>query len=210
MSSILGLLLLFSYLLDVSNMYLDTEKENFIILFPKEIHKILTCNEIMKKKISMLKYYVALISTFNWSKGMNYIEGMPNLQGKIGCMSIEYIAEQAGMLSQRTCIRYNEVLSEIKMIYIYKSNDKIRENDKLKQIKNCYSRYVDKDACELYASSYENYRGVRHKIVITQKKKEQADNNRRLAQIYNRICDGYGDTYDESTIRKVFEYDTEI
>lgn len=196
----------YEYLLDVSKMYLDTEKENFIILFPEEVHKILTCKEVMKKKISILKYYVALISTFNWSKDMNYIEGIQNLQGKIGCMSIEYIAEQAGMLSQRTCIRYNEVLSEIKILYIYKSNDKIRENDKLKQIKNCYSRYVDKDVCELYASSYENYRGVRHKIVITKKKKEQADNNRRLAQIYNRICDGYGDAYDEPIIRKVQKY----
>lgn len=198
----------YEYLLDMSNMYLDIEKENFIIIFPEEIHKILCCNEIMKKKISMLKYYVALIGTFNWSKSMNYIDGIPNLQGKIGYMSIEYIAEQAGMLSQRTCIRYNEILSEIKMIYIYKSNDKIRKGDRLKQIKNCYSRYRDKDACELYASSYENYRGVRHKIVITQKKKEQADNNRRLAQIYNRICDGFGDTYDENTIRKVQKYIT--
>ena len=53
------------YVLDFSNMYLDTEKEQFVTIFPEEIHKILTCNEIMKKKISILKYFVALISTFN-------------------------------------------------------------------------------------------------------------------------------------------------
>lgn len=154
----------------------------------------------MKKKISMLRYFVALISTFNWSKSMR------NLQGKISTMTIEYISTQAGMMSQRTCIRYNDILTEMKMIYVYKSNDKERVGDKLKQIKNCYSRYADKDACVEYASNYENWRGSQHIIVRTQKNKEQADNSRRLAQIYNRICDGYGDTYDEETIRKVRKY----
>ena len=194
----------YEYLLDMANMRLDTEKENFMFVYPEEVHKILTCNEIMKKKISMLRYFVALISTFNWSKSMRYC--MENLQGKISTMSIEYIATQAGMMSQRTCIRYNDILSEMKMIYVYKSNDKERVGDKLKQIKNCYSRYADKDACEEYASNYENWYGSQHIIVRTQKNKEQADNNRRLAQIYNRICNGYGDTYDEETIRKVQKY----
>ena len=190
----------YEYLLDMANMRLDTEKENFMFVYPEEVHKILTCDEIMKKKISMLRYFVVLISTFNWCKSMR------NLQGKISTMSIEYIATQAGMVSQRTCIRYNQILSEMKMIYVYKSNDKERVGDKLKQIKNCYSRYADKDACEEYASNYENWYGSQHIIVRTQKNKEQADNNRRLAQIYNRISDGYGDTYDEETIRKVRKY----
>lgn len=189
------------YVLDFSNMYLDTGKEQFVTIYLEEIYEILSCKEIMKKKISMLRYFVALISTFNWSKSMR------SLQGKIGSMSVEYIAMQAGN-SQRTCIRYNEILSEMKMIYIYRSNDKIREGDKLKQIKNCYSRYADKDACEKYASNYENWNGYQHKIMLTQKNKEQADNNRRLAQIYNRICEGYGDTYDKGTIRKVRNYIT--
>ena len=187
------------YLLDFSNLYLDTEKEQFVTIFSEEIYKILACEEVMKKKISMLKYFVAIVSTFNWSKSMK------KLQGKIGAMSMEYIALQAD-ISSRTCIRYNDILSEMKMIYIYKSNDKERVGDKLRQIKNCYSRYADKDDCEEYASNYENWYGSQHIIVRTQKNKEQADNNRRLAQIYNRICDGYGDTYDEETIRKVRKY----
>lgn len=188
------------YLLDMANMLLDTEKDNFMFVYPEEVHRILTCNIIMKKKISMLRYFVALISTFNWCKSMR------NLQGKISTMSIEYISTQAGMMSQRTCIRYNDILSEMKMIYVYKSNDKERIGDKLRQIKNCYSRYADKDVCEEYASTYEDWYGSQHIIVRTQKNKEQADNNRRLAQIYNRIYDGYGDTYDEKTIKKVKKY----
>ncbi len=187
------------YLLDFSNLYLDTERERFVTIFSEEIYKILACEGVMKKKISMLKYFVAIVSTFNWSKSMR------KLQGKIGTMSMEYIALQAD-ISSRTCIRYNDILTEMKMIYVYKSNDKERVGNKLKQIKNCYSRYADKDDCEEYASNYENWYGSQHIIVRTQKNKEQADNNRRLAQIYNRISDGYGDTYDEETIRKVRKY----
>lgn len=156
----------------------------------------MTCNEKMDKKIRMLKYYVALVSTFDWS-----------LDGKIGHMSQEYIATQADN-STRTCQRYNDILVEMQMIYVYKSNDKVRSDDKLKQIKNCYSRYEDKDVCERYASAYEDMNGVEHKIVRTKKNKEQADNNRRYAQIYNRICEGYGDSYDEATIKKVYNYVT--
>lgn len=62
----------YEYLLDMINMCLNTEKDNFMFVYPEEVHKILTCNGIMKKKISMLRYFVALISTFNWSKSMRY------------------------------------------------------------------------------------------------------------------------------------------
>lgn len=183
----------YEYILDLSDMWLDTEKNKFVIVSPGEVHKIMTCREVMKKKISMLKYYIALISTFDWSLG-----------SKIGHMSQQYIAEQAGN-SIRTCQRYNEVLEEMQMIFVYKSNDKVRMGGKLKQIKNCYSRYKDKRVCEMYASDYENSYGVEHKIVATQKNKSQADNNRRLAAIYNQICLGNTD-YDKETIKEVYKY----
>lgn len=186
----------YEYVLDLEKIWLDTDNDKFTVVYPNDVYKIMTCNEKMDKKIRMLKYYVALISTFDWA-----------LDGKIGHMSQEYIAEQADN-STRTCQRYNDILVEMKMIYVYKSNDKVRDGDKLKQIKNCYSRYEDKGICEQYASTYENMYGVEHKIVQTKKNKQQADNNRRLAQIYNRIWDGHGDSYDEATIKKVYNYIT--
>lgn len=184
----------YEYVLDLSALWLNTESDKFVTVFDDEIRKIMSCNEVMKKKISMLKYYIALISTFDWS-----------LEGKIGHMSQQYISEQAD-ISSRTSQRYNEILEELQMIYIYKSNDKIRIDDRLKQIKNCYSRYVDKNMCEFYASNYENMYGSQHKRVETQKKKKQADYNRRLAQIYNRIQNGHAENYDEETIRQVYRY----
>ena len=185
----------YEYVLDLSAMWLDTDKDKFIIVSPNEVYKIMTCNEVMKKKISMLKYFMALISTFDWA-----------LDSKIGHMSQQFIADQADN-SVRTCQRYNDILEEMEMIFVYKSNDKVRINDKLKQIKNCYSRFADKSICEQYASNYENMYGVEHKIVQSKKNKSQADHNRRLGAIYNQICFNNTD-YDEETIKEVYKYIT--
>ena len=183
----------YEYVLDLSAMWLDTDKDKFIIVSPNEVYKIMTCNEVMKKKISMLKYFMALISTFDWA-----------LDSKIGHMSQQFIAGLADN-STRTCQRYNDILEEMEMIFVYKSNDKVRINDKLKQIKNCYSRFEDKYACEQYASNYENMYGVEHKIVQSKKNKSQADHNRRLGAIYNQICFNNTD-YDKETIKEVYKY----
>lgn len=185
----------YEYVLDLSAIWLDTDKDKFIIVSPNEVYKIMTCKEVMKKKISMLKYFMALVSTFDWS-----------LDSKIGHMSQQFIADQADN-SVRTCQRYNEILEEMEMIFVYKSNDKVRIGDKLKQIKNCYSRFEDKRICEMYASNYENMYGVEHKIVASKKNKSQADHNRRLGAIYNQICFGNTD-YDEETIKEVYKYIT--
>lgn len=185
----------YEYVLDLSAIWLDTDKDKFIIVSPNEVYKIMTCNEVMKKKISMLKYFMALISTFDWA-----------LDSKVGHMSQQFIADQADN-SVRTCQRYNDILEEMEMIFVYKSNDKVRINDKLKQIKNCYSRFEDKDACEQYASNYENMYGVEHKIVQSKKNKSQADHNRRLGAIYNQIFFNNTD-YDKETIKEVYKYIT--
>lgn len=184
----------YEFVLDLEKIWIDTGKDKFTVVYSNDVYKIMTCNEKMDKKIRMLKYYAALVSTFDWS-----------LNSKIGHMSQEYIAEQANN-SSRTCQRYNDILVDMQIIYVYKSNDKISDGNKLKQIKNCYSRYEDRDVCERYAAGFEEMYGVQHKIVQTKKNKEQADNNRRLAQIYNRICEGYADIYDEVTTKKVYKY----
>lgn len=187
----------YEYVLDIEKLWLDKENDKFTVVYLDDIYKIMTCKDNidkMDKKLRILKYFVTLVSTFDWS-----------LDGKIGYMSEEYIAGLAN-IAVRTLQRYNVILAEKQILYIYKSNDKVREDYKLKQIKNCYSRYEDKGICEQYASNYENMYGVEHKIVQTKKNKEQADNNRRLAQIYNRIRKGHADDYDEATIKKVRNY----
>ncbi len=197
------------FIVDLSKLHLDTGKDIFVIVYDDEIYKLLTCKELMYKRIKMVKYFVALISTFDNSKGMAVLTNMPNLQGKIGHMKQSYIATQADN-SERTCQRYNEILSDMKMIYVYKSNDYICHenesgNNSLVQISNCYSRYSDKEICEQYAFSYDNFYGTEHKIVIAKKKKAQANKNRGLAQIYVQICTGNTD-YSKEKIIEVYKY----
>lgn len=91
------------------------------------------------------------------------------------------------------------------MLFVYRSNDKMKNFDgTMRQINNCYSRYCDKELCIAYATDYENRYGYEHKIVQTRKNKEEADKNRRLAAIYNRICEGH--EYPIEVVREVQKY----
>ena len=129
---------------------------------------------------------------------------MGEMRGKVGGMNMEYIARQACIDSRRTCIRYNETLEKLHLIYVYRSNDKIKFDDSLKQINNCYSRYKDRDLCIKFATDYENLYGYAHTIIKTKKRKDEADNNRRYAAYYNQIC--MGTEYPIEIVRQVKKY----
>ena len=129
---------------------------------------------------------------------------MGKYQGKISGMSLEYFADLTG-ISSKTCNRYNIILEKNHLLFVYRSNDKMKNFDgTMRQINNCYSRYCDKELCIAYATDYENRYGYEHKIVQTRKNKEEADKNRRLAAIYNRICEGH--EYPIEVVREVQKY----
>lgn len=170
----------------------------FVKMFVEEIQQILLLEESIKKKMSLLKYFIVICSTFNWSKDMG------KYQGKISGMSLEYFADLTG-ISSKTCNRYNIILEKNHLLFVYRSNDKMKNFDgTMRQINNCYSRYCDKELCIAYATDYENRYGYEHKIVQTRKNKEEADKNRRLAAIYNRICEGH--EYPIEVVREVQKY----
>ena len=58
------------WVLDFENMYVDTMTDKYTIIIADETKKILTINGQMKRNISMLKYFVALVSTFDWSASL--------------------------------------------------------------------------------------------------------------------------------------------
>ena len=178
------------FVLDIKNLYFDTSKEgqHFVMVSSDEVERILTHDADMKKKISILKYYVALVSSFDWSANMKCKDSMPNLQGKIGHMTQDYVGGLAG-ISGRTCQRYNVVLEdEMKMIYIYRSNDKIKEDDSLRQITNCYSRYEDKDLCEMYSYDEDTIRKV-YKYVTNKNKTVIDEIDKKQSQKYMSSSD---------------------
>ena len=189
-------------IIDLENLYFDSKNDEFIIVSDDEIKKILLLDEAVKRKISMVRYFSVLISTMDWSLNV-----LKRYRGKVNHMPQSYIAELAD-ISEKTMQRYNDVLVTAHIIYVYKSNDKIKykSTNTLKQINNCYSRYLDWELCEKYARDFEEEQGAAHKLVRTKKKKEQADRNRQLAQIYNRIAAEHTDTYDKDTICDVYRY----
>lgn len=186
------------YLIDFSKLHLDTSKNYFVTVERSEVQAIISSKEQIRKKVPLLRYFLAIISTFNQS---DYME---ELRGKISGMNMEYIAKQACIDSRRTCIRYNETLEKMHLIYIHRSNDKIKFDDSLRQINNCYSRYKDKELCIKFATDYENLYGYDHIVVKTKKQKDEADNNRRLAAYYNQIC--VGTVYPIDIVRQVKKY----
>lgn len=186
------------YLIDFTLLHLDTSNSYFITAERSEVQAIMSSGEQTRKKIPLLRYFLAIISTFNHS---DYME---ELSGKIGGMSIDYIAKQACINNQMSCIRYNETLEKMYLIYVHRSNDKIKLGDNLKQINNCYSRYKDRDLCIHFATDYENLYGYAHSVIKTKKQKDEADNNRRLAAYYNQIC--MGTSYPIDTVREVKKY----
>lgn len=185
------------YLLELSELRLDTEKSKFVIVRSDEIQTIMGSDELTKKKISLLKYFTVLVGTFDLSGNLD-----KRYRGKVGHMSIQYVSGQSGV-SERTCMRYNEVLEKLNLLYISRSNDKVVKDGQVKQIKNCYSRYSDKDVCSMYAQTFENLNGHQAKVQ-KQEKKAQSDNSKRMGVLYYKISQGF--TYDEKTTTEVFQY----
>ena len=193
----------YEFIIDLKNIYLDSKKEYFVIIHEFEIDKILNCQDIRaEKRISILRYFVAVISTFNNS---NYAK--PDL-GKIGQMPIHFIARIAS-ISESTAKRYNKILSDLKLIFIYKANDIMLISGQLRQITNTYSRYSDKSICTSLGKEKEN-NGHIHKIVTPSKTKQQADHNRSLAQKYHTILNWYSTgqpcKYEKSLVEEIYRY----
>ena len=191
------------YIIDMEKIYLDAQNDLYIIVQEWEIEKILSCEEIRsEKRISVLRYFLILIGTFNNSSSFGY---GPT---KIGHMPISYIAGQASV-SERTAIRYNRILSVLKLIYIYKTNDKLLVDGKLKQIKNAYSRYCDKELCISFGKNGEQC-GYISQVVVPRKNKEQSDHNRSLGQKYNAMLRWYlfGQKcrYEKPVVEEIYRY----
>ena len=194
----------YGYIIDVSQIYFNTKEIYFTIVEEWEIKKILTWSKIkyVSKRVSLMRYFIVLISTFNHSKDALYGGG------KIGHMSIKYIADKA-KTSDKSAKRYNKDLEEMQLLYVYRTNDKYLIDGHFKQIKNTYSRYADKEICNAFA--YENEsQGYIHNVVIPIKNKEKADYNRSLGAKYRALVKWYvnGEAYkyDDYTIHNVYWY----
>ena len=140
-----------------------------------------------------------VVSTFNHSNSIP-----DKYRGKIGGMSVEYLANKA-FISYQSALRYNKTLEDVHILYIYRSTDMIVfNNGELKRIGNSYSRYRQAYLCREYITSYEQEYGHNANKIVSNDSVSQANNKRMLSQIYNRLCKGF--TYDEDIISEVQAY----
>lgn len=150
------------YILDISNLiinnYSDGSKERnfFIIIESDEIHKIMNLDSRLDK-FSVLRYFMCMLSTINYNA--TYYDVMGNAYNNfVGFMTNDYIGSLCGVTSYTTYDKYNHLLEDNEMIYIYRHNILIRdEKGQLKNPPNHYGRYKDKELIVGYSVNRENF-----------------------------------------------------
>ena len=115
------------YVIDSSDLFIDTKKDNYITITDAELHSIF----VDCKEYKLFRYFLNIISTINNTS-------------KVGFTTIDKLAD-ISFITKPTAIKYNSLLEDMKLIYIARS-DLIQEYDgSIKRSSNTYGRYIDKD-----------------------------------------------------------------
>lgn len=179
------------FILDLTQLELNTKKTSetkhfFTVIEDTEIHTIMNSNN--KHKFKLLRYFVFLVSTFN------------NVS-QIGFTPLEYMEDKI-KVSKKTLINYNRILEEMKLIYTYRSDMCVRNNEttEIKRITNTYGRYADKDktiqAGQHYSDEY-GYTSDDSKVKLRSSKE-----NRSASAKYNAFIKGK--EYDYDTLEEIY------
>lgn len=117
---------------------------------------------------------------------------------------MDYLSQLFG-ISERTIIRYNKILEDTGLLYIYRSNDFLisKDSGEILRLTNIYGRPEDKIYIDAYAVNQQkykdSYRYVENNI-------SKANTKRRLAQMYNQICKNNDSKYSEEDIKQIYAY----
>lgn len=188
------------YLLNCENMWFNTESEYFSVVSFEEVRKIFQIKGV--NNYCLLRYFILLMGTLVAKITVT----LPNGNFKSGIISnlpISYFAKQMNV-STKTIMDYNKFLEEAKLIYIHRQNDFVLdENNTLKTLSNIYGRYEDKEYIDAFAYNQRQYnKSYRH----TDENYNNANQKRRLAQMYQHICKGKYNDYSEDEIIAVYNY----
>lgn len=188
------------YILDCSNLWIDTEFVNYTIMSFSEVRKIFKIKNV--NNFLLLRYFIFLIGTIS-SKITVYLENGEYKNRVVGNFSIDYLSEISG-ISERTIIEYNKILEDNELIYIYRQKDfVIDDNNNIKQLTNVYGRFSDMAYINAFAINQkkyqESYRYVKNNT-------SKVNNNRRLAQMYQQLKKGGGEKYSDEEIIEIYNY----
>lgn len=188
------------YILDCSNLWIDTEFNNYTILYFSEVQKIFQIENI--NNFLLLRYFVFLVGTIS-SKINVYLENGDYKNRVVGNFTIDYLSELSG-ISERSIIEYNKTLEENGLLYVFRQQDFVidKENN-IKHLSNIYGRPCDIEYIKTFATNqqkyYESYRYVKNNI-------SKVNNNRRLAQMYQQLLKGRGADYTNGEVLDIYNY----
>lgn len=192
------------YILDISNLIIDNnsdgskDKTFFVVIDSDEIHKIMNLDSRLDK-FSVLRYFMCMLSTVNYSATYYDVMGKEYINF-VGFMTNDYIGSLCGVTSYATYDKYNHLLEENEMIYIYRHSILIRdEKGQLKNLPNHYGRYKDKELIIGYSVNRENFE-LGEDIVD-----KKANESRSLMQKYYCMVK-YGTEYPEKETKRIHKY----
>lgn len=173
------------WILDLKNIISSYEKkEYYSMLDSSEINKILLLNEsYCTRSVSIVRFYSYILST---------ISKTGNKSG-VGYTSLKIMSEETGH-NKKTLLSYLKVLSDLELLYIYKSKDFIKfDTGEFVEISHTYGKFKDKDKIIEIGAEHENTYGENIKGKHQKIKKTSSNKNRSYAQKFK---------YLESSIRE--------
>ena len=121
----------------------------------------------------------------------------------VGNFTIDYLSKLAG-ISERSIIEYNKILEENNLLYVNRNGDFVLdEQNNIKKMSNVYGRPCDSEYINEFANSKQKYNSSYRYV---QTNEVSANNNRRLAQMYQQILKGNGERYSKTEIIEIYDY----
>lgn len=192
------------YVLDTGNLIIDNhsdgnkDKTFFVVIESEEIHKIMNLDSRLDK-FSVLRYFMSMISTINHNA--TYFDVMGNAYDNfVGFMTNDYIGSLCGVTSYTTYDKYNRLLEDNELIYIFRHDVMMRDDKgQLKNLPNHYGRYKDKELIIGYSVNRENFELGEDAV------DKRANESRSLMQKYYCMVK-YGTEYSQKETKRIHRY----
>lgn len=192
------------YILNLSSLIIDNnsdgskDKTFFVVIGSDEIHKIMNLDSRLDK-FSVLRYFICMLSTVNYNATYYDVMGK-EYNNFVGFMTNDYIGSLCGVASYTTYDKYNHLLEDSRLIYIYRHSVMLRDDKgQLKNLPNHYGRYKDKDLIIGYSVNRENFELGEDAV------DKRANESRSLMQKYYCMVK-YGTEYPEKETKRIHRY----
>lgn len=192
------------YILDISNLIINNrtdenkDKTFFVVIKSEEIHKIMNLDSRLDK-FSILRYFMCMLSTINHNATYYDVMGK-EYYNFVGFMTNDYIGSLCGVASYITYDKYNHLLEDSELIYIFRHSVMLRdEKGQLKNLPNHYGRFKDKELIIGYAVNRENFELGEDAV------DKRANESRSLMQKYYCMIK-YGTEYPGKEVRRIYRY----